>query len=53
MLAPPSLMRSLGITPRMIAPGRTCTVYGYPHFTDPNEVRVEYIVLAGQRYPLR
>lgn len=53
VLAPPSRMRNRGVTPQMIAPGKTCTVYGYPHRTDASEARIEYIVLDGGRYQLR
>jgi len=53
VLAPPSRMRSRGITPQMIAAGKTCTVYGYPHRGDTSEARIESIVLDGGRYALR
>ena len=53
VLAPPSRMERRGITPEMIAPGKTCTVYGYPHTSTPDEARIEYIVLDGTRFELR
>jgi len=53
VLAPPSRMQSRGVSKEMVAPGRTCTVYGYPHKSDPNEARIEYIVLDGKRFELR
>ena len=53
VLAPPSRMQWRGITADMIAPGKTCTVFGYPHITKPDEARVEYIILDGKRYELR
>jgi hypothetical protein len=53
VLAPPSRMTRRGITPEMIAVGRTCTVYGYPHKSKPDEARIEYIVLDGKRIELR
>jgi hypothetical protein len=31
VLAPPSRMQQRGITADMILPGKTCTVFGYPH----------------------
>src|SRR5204863_8786857 len=31
VLSPPSRMKQRGITPHLIAPGKTCTVLGYPH----------------------
>jgi len=39
--------------PDMIAPGKTCTVYGYPHTNNPDEARIEYIILDGKRIELR
>src|SRR4029450_13261737 len=53
VLAPPSRMINRGVTAEMIAPGKTCTVYGYPHTTDPSEARIEYIILEEQRSELR
>ena len=53
VLAPPSRMTRRGITPEMIAVGKTCTVYGYPHQSKPDEARIEYIVLDGTRIELR
>lgn len=53
VLAPPSRMQQRGITPDMIAPGKTCTVFGYPHTSNPNEARIEYIILDGKRIELR
>jgi hypothetical protein len=53
VLAPPSRMERRGITPDMIAPGKTCTVFGYPHTSNPDEARIEYIILDGKRIELR
>lgn len=53
VLAPPSRMLRRGITPEMIAPGKTCTVFGYPHVANPDEARIEYIILEGKRIELR
>ena len=53
VLAPPSRMLNRGITEAMIAPGKSCTVYGYPHRTDAEEARIEYIILDDKRYELR
>jgi hypothetical protein len=53
VLAPPSRMQQRGATADRIAPGKTCTVFGYPHTSDPNEARIEYIVLEGKRIELR
>ena len=53
VLAPPSRMQARGVAPEAIAPGTTCTVFGYPHTSIPDEARIEYIVLAGKRVELR
>jgi hypothetical protein len=53
VLAPPSRMDRRGITQDMIAPGKTCTVFGYPHKSRPDEARIEYIILDGKRIELR
>ena len=53
ILAPPSRMQSRGATADLIAPGKTCTVFGYPHTSKPGEARIEYIVLDGKRIELR
>ena len=53
VLAPPARMENRGVTPNAIAPGKTCTVFAYPHSRDPDEARVEYIILDGKRFELR
>src|SRR6266852_1140459 len=53
VLAPPSRMERRGITPDLIAPGKTCTLFGYPHTSNPEEARIEYIILDGKRIELR
>jgi hypothetical protein len=53
VLAPPSRMGRRGVTEEMIAPGKTCTVFGYPHTTEPDEARIEYMIIDGTRYELR
>ena len=53
VLAPPSRMQQRGITADMILPGKTCTVFGYPHTSNPDEARIEYIILDGKRVELR
>jgi hypothetical protein len=53
VLAPPSRMERRGITPDIIAPGKTCTVFGYPHTSNPDEARIEYIIVDGKRTELR
>jgi hypothetical protein len=53
ILAPPSRMQRRGVQPEMIAVGKTVTVFGYPHMTEPDEARIEYIIVDGQRFELR
>lgn len=53
VLAPPARMQRRGVMPEMVAPGKTCTVFGYPSLTDPDEARIEYIIIDGTRYELR
>ena len=53
VLAPPFRMQNRGITADMIGPGKTCTVHGYPHKTNPREARIEHITLDGKRFELR
>ena len=53
VLAPPFRMQSRGATPELVAVGKTCTVYGYPHTSKPDEARIEYIVVDGKRIELR
>ena len=53
VLAPPSRMQARGITADMIAPGKPCTVFGYPHTSKPDEARIEYVILDGKRVELR
>lgn len=42
-------MTRRGITPEMIAVGKTCTVFGYPHKTELDEARIEYIIPDEKR----
>ncbi|BBK34035.1 hypothetical protein EDC65_3869 [Stella humosa] len=53
ILAPPSRMRSRGLTPEMVAVGRQVTVVGYPHRTDEQELRAERVVAEGKTVELR
>ena len=53
VLAPPSRMQRRGITADMIAPDKTCNVFGYPHSSHPDEARIEYVILDGNRIELR
>jgi hypothetical protein len=53
VLAPPLRMQRRGITPDNIAPGKTCTVFGYPHTSNPDEARIAYIILDGKLFEMR
>jgi hypothetical protein len=53
VLAPPARMERRSVTRDAIAPGKTCTVFAYPHTSNPDEARVEYIILDGKRVELR
>jgi hypothetical protein len=53
VLAPPFRMQNRGVTADMIAPGKACTVHGYPHRSDASEARIEYVLLDGKRFELR
>lgn len=53
VLAPPSRMRSRGLTPEMVAVGKVVTVVGYPHRTDATELRAERILAEGKTVELR
>ena len=53
VLAPPSRMRSRGLTPEMMAVGKVVTVVGYPHRTDATELRAERILAGGKTVELR
>ncbi len=53
ILAPPSRMRSRGLTPEMVAVGKTVTVVGYPHRTDEQELRAERVIAEGKTVELR
>ena len=49
----PRACRRVAATADLIAVGKTCTVFGYPHTSKPDEARIEYIVLDGKRIELR
>ncbi len=53
ILAPPSRMRTRGLTPEMVAVGRAVTVVGYPHRTDEQELRAERVIAEGKTVELR
>lgn len=53
ILAPPSRLQRRGVTPEMLAIGATATVEGYPHKSNPDELRAERITLGGQVFEMR
>jgi hypothetical protein len=53
VLAPPSRMEHRGLPPEALAPGTEATVEGYPHRTDPDELRAERITLGEKTVELR
>jgi hypothetical protein len=53
ILAPPSRMENRGLTAAMLKPGTRATVVGYPHRTDPGEMRAERIVIGDKTTELR
>lgn len=53
ILSPPLRMQNRGLTEAMLAVGATATVEGYPHKTDPVEMRAERITVDGRTTELR
>ena len=53
VLAPPSRMERRGIARDMLAVGTTATVEGYPHRTEPEEMRAERLTIDGKTVELR
>jgi hypothetical protein len=53
VLAPPARMSSRGLPSEMLREGETATVEGYPHRSDPIEMRAERITIAGKTVELR
>ena len=53
VLAPPSRMRSRGLPPEALKPGREATVVGYPNRSKPEEMRAERIITDGKTVELR
>jgi len=53
ILAPPSRLASRGLARETLAPGVTATVVGYPHRSEPDELRAERITVAGKTTELR
>jgi hypothetical protein len=53
VLAPPFRMSNRGLTEDMLKVGKTVSVEGYAHKTDPNEMRAERISIDGKTIELR
>jgi hypothetical protein len=53
VLAPPSRMRSRGLSPEGLKPGRQATVVGYPNRGKAAELRAERITTDGKTVELR
>lgn len=53
VLAPPSRMENRGLPPQALAVGTTASVMGYPHRTEPDEMRAENITIGGKTVELR
>jgi hypothetical protein len=53
VLAPPSRMESRGLQKDALKAGGTATVVGYPSKSNPDELRVERITIAGKTTELR
>ncbi len=53
VLAPPYRMENRGLPREWLKPGVTVTVAGYPHRTDPDELRAERIIVNGKTIELR
>jgi Family of unknown function (DUF6152) len=53
VLAPPSRMKSRGLTQAMLSAGTTATVVGYPHRKKADEMRAERITIDGKTVELR
>jgi Family of unknown function (DUF6152) len=53
ILAPPSRMQNRGLPPEAMKPGTKVTVVGYPHKSEPAELRAERIIIGGVTTELR
>jgi hypothetical protein len=53
VLAPPTRMERRGLPAAMLNVGARATVVGYPHRTDPGEMRAERITIEGKTVELR
>jgi hypothetical protein len=53
VLAPPYRMENRGLPRELLKPGNQATVVGYPHRSDPNEMRAERITVGDKTVELR
>ena len=53
VLAPPSRMENRGLPRQALVVGKKATVVGYPHRTEPDEMRAENITIEGKTVELR
>jgi Family of unknown function (DUF6152) len=53
VLAPPSRMENRGLPRTALQTGAVASVEGYPHRSDPNEMRAERITIDGKTVELR
>jgi hypothetical protein len=52
-LAPTSRMSTRGVSPQMIAVGKSISAYGYPSTATPDEMRAERITVDGKTFEMR
>ena len=52
-MPPPWRMERRGLTPEMLKPGTKARLVGYPHRTDPHEMRGEQITIGDTTFELR
>ena len=52
-MPPPWRMERRGLTPEMLKPGTKARLVGYPHHTDPHEMRGEQITIGDTTFELR
>ncbi len=53
VLGPPTRTRGRGLTEDIAAVGTECTVMGYPHRSQDDEIRVEWVRVNGETYQMR
>jgi hypothetical protein len=52
-LAPTSRMSTRGVSPQMVAVGKSISAYGYPSTATPDEMRAERITVDGKTFEMR